>query len=160
MPSPAVGPLVAQKKSEEELFFPVSSWNFVSKIPSFLSDEETLIDEASTTLCQNYGRRTLKEVFQIINSEKPNCWKFQILLEGNPDVRPIYALGNLYTTIILGASINENGKWRLHISGNKPIQSTLQINDQLSSVPEYYKTAIHEVAILLVQQYTNYHWIN
>jgi len=160
MPSTAVGPLVAQKKSEQELFFPVSSWNFVSKIPSFLSDEETLIGETPTALYENYGRRTLKDALQIINSEKPQCWKFQILLEGNPDLRPIYALGNLYTTIILGASINENGKWRLHISGNNPIQSISEVNAELAAVPEYYKTAIHEVAILLVQQYTNYHWMN
>ena len=160
MPSTAVGALITHKKSAQALLFPVSSWNFVSKIPSFLSDEEAVIDQAPTALCENYGRRTLKDAFQIINSEKPQCWKFQLLLEGNPDVGPIYALGNLYSTIILGATISENGKWRLDISGNKPIQSTTEVNTELSSVPEYYKTAIHEVAILLVQQYTNYHWMN
>lgn len=160
MPSTAVGPLVTQNKSAHELFFPVSSWNFVSKIPSFLSDEEISMDAAPTALCEDYGRKTLKDAFLIINSAQPQCWKFQILLEGNPDLRPIYALAKLYSTIVLGAHINERGKWGLHISGNSPIKPTSVVNAELSAVPEYYKTAIHEVAILLVQQYTNYHWMN
>ena len=180
MPNASTGHLNVNNQNDKEkhsnaLFFPISSWNFISKIQSFLSDEQSVVEQVgeqapSNSQVKTYGYKTLREAMIIISQEQPQSWNFQIRLDGNPDTRPIYALAKMYSTIILGASINEKGQWCLNIAGDSYIHdnefkrtTTCDISDEageLGSVPEYYKTAIHEVAILLVQQYTNYHWIN
>lgn len=117
---------------------------------------------------KQYGRRTLAAACQIVTREMPSAWEYQVVVVDNPDISPLYALAKLYSTVTLGATVNGNGKWRLYATGtgrlSAPSAATSESGaiTQMASeyVPEYYKTAIHEVAILLLQQYTNYHWTN
>lgn len=171
MPSPAVGPVCPRPLgvvSPPALLFPTSSWNFLTNIPAFLDDEDMSRHSDRDDSVKQYGRLAFPAAHQTISREMPAAWEFQVAIETNPDTAPLYALAKRYSSVALGAAVNGNGEWRLFATGTGP-QSAPSAgppgcdeteNGKVGPVPEYYKTAIHEVAILLLQQYTNYHWMN
>lgn len=171
LPSPASAVNVANAKATKNPItnnpphnlFPKSSWHYITRIPDFFNNCISDLEHGLT--CDVHHIGTATEIERWLRGSRPSTWSATLKMDGsNPDIRTFYTIATLCSSLTFGAYVSDDGKWCFVLTGVScaphPMEGNRVEQEGNDSVPEYFSTAVQEVATLLIQNYTNYYWQN